>query len=335
MTAPSFVWSVGLVVAALPWAWFFLNRATSPLRALRLKHLSQTRHGSKPPFTGRLTLAAYNIRHGLGAEPFSCKKHARPPRQELDNRLARLAALLVETGPDLLVLNEVDFASCRTYHINQAAYLAEHAGYPFWVEQTNVDAALFCWRHRYGNALLSRYPLADPHLVRLPGHSWWEPLCWGKKEGLLCSAYPTPEIPIKFLAIHLDHRLETTRLKSVRVFDQLRRTSPDSFIMAGDFNSSPAHYPLATPDPSGQTALSWLLAQGGSQTRPQSEELPSSRDLTFSSLNPRLVVDWILVPEHWRIWSHRVVDAGLSDHRLVLMEVEMAAEVQGVPKSGG
>ncbi|MFZ2087989.1 MAG: endonuclease/exonuclease/phosphatase family protein [Desulfobaccales bacterium] len=286
------------------------------------------------PFTGRLTIGAYNIHHGLGPKPFAWKKLARPPRQELEKRLARLADLLVETRPDLLVLNEVDFASFRTYHINQAAYLAENAGFPFWVEQTNVDAALFFWRHRYGNALLSRYPLANPRLVRLPGHGLWESVCWGKKDGLICSVYPSPEKFINILGIHLDHRLETTRLESARVLDQLRRTSPRSCLLAGDFNSSPIHYPLATPDPSGQTALSWLLAQGGYQTRPQADELPGPWDFTFSPLNPRQVIDWILVPEHWRIQSHRVVDAGLSDHRMVLMEVEMAAEVQGVPNSG-
>jgi hypothetical protein len=167
------VWPAFLTLIALPWAWFFLNRVASPGRALRLRQLPLARQGPSPPFTGRLTIGAYNIRHGLGAEPVPWKNLGRPPRRELENRLARLAAVLVETGPDLLVLNEVDFASCRTYHINQAAYLAEHAGFPFWVEQTNVDAALFWWRHRYGNALLSRYPLAEPHLVRLPGESTW------------------------------------------------------------------------------------------------------------------------------------------------------------------
>jgi endonuclease/exonuclease/phosphatase family metal-dependent hydrolase len=323
LAAPSFVWPAFLSLLALPWAWFFLNRATSPLRALRLRKLPLERQGSGSPFAGCLTIGAYNIRHGLGAEPFTCKKLVRPPRQELDDRLARLAALLAETRPDLLVINEVDFASCRTYHLNQAAYLAEHAGFPFWVEQTNVDAALFGWRHRYGNALLSRYPLGAPQLVRLPGHNWWEPLCWGKKEGVLCAIHPTPEISLKILGVHLDHRLEATRLQSARVLDHLRRTSPGPLILAGDFNSSPSHYPLATPDPSGQTALSWLLAQGGWQTRPRPEEVPAPRDLTFSTLNPQQVIDWILVPDHWRIQSHRVVDAGLSDHRLVLLDVEV------------
>jgi endonuclease/exonuclease/phosphatase family metal-dependent hydrolase len=321
--APPFMWPALLSLISLPWAWFVLNRIASPMRAVRLRRVAQEKQGPGPQFTGRLTIGAYNIRHGLGAEPFSCKKLARPPRQELDNRVARLAALLAEIRPDLLVLNEVDFASCRTYHQNQAAYLAEKAGFPFWVEQTNVDAALFFWRHRYGNALLSRYPLADLHLVRLPGHNWWEPVCWGKKEGLLCSVYPSPEIPLKILGIHLDHRQETTRLKSVQVIHQLRRASPGPLILAGDFNSSPAHYPLATPDPSGQTALSWLLAQGGYQTRPQPAESPGPLDLTFSTSNPRQVIDWLLVPGDWHIHSHRIVDAGLSDHRLVLMEVEM------------
>jgi endonuclease/exonuclease/phosphatase family metal-dependent hydrolase len=152
-------------------------------------------------------------------------------------------------------------------------------------------------------------------------------VCWGKKEGLLCSVQTSPENFLNILAIHLDHRLETTRLKSVRVIHQLRRTSPGPLILAGDFNTSPAHHPLATPDPSGQTALSWLLAQGGYQTRPQPEDLPDPLDLTFSTLNPQRVIDWILVPGDWHIHSHRVVDAGLSDHRLVLMEVEIPGGV--------
>jgi endonuclease/exonuclease/phosphatase family metal-dependent hydrolase len=133
---------------SLPWAWFLLNRVASPMRAVRLRQMAQEKQGPGPLFTGRLTLGAYNLHHGLGANPFSWKSPQRPPRQELDSRLNRLAALLQETHADLLVLNEVDFASFRTYHQNQAAYLAEHAGYPFWVEQTNVDAAVFGWRHR-------------------------------------------------------------------------------------------------------------------------------------------------------------------------------------------
>jgi len=325
--APPSLWPALLSLISLPWVWLLLNRITSPLRAVRLRQLPLESQGPGPLFTGRLTIGAYNLNHGLGANPFSWKKAQRPPRQELDSRMAGLAALLKEANADLLVLNEVDFASFRTYHLNQAAYLAEHAGFPFWVEQTNVDAALFGWRHRYGNALLSRYPLADPRLVRLPGHGWWESVGWGKKEGLLCSVYPSPENSMQILAVHLDHRLESTRLKSVRVIHRLRRTSPGPLILAGDFNSMPAHYPQAAPDPYGQTALSWLLAQGGYQTRPQPGELPGPLDLTFSTLNPCQVIDWIMVPGDWHINSHRVVDTGLSDHRMVLMEVEVAARV--------
>ena len=327
MGAPPSLWPAVLALIALPWAWFGLNRLISPLRAVRLRRVPREKQGPGPLFAGSLIIGAYNLNHGLGANPFSWKSPQRPPRQELDSRLTSLAALLKETHPDLLVLNEVDFASGRTYHQNQAAYLAEQAGFPFWVEQTNVDAALFGWRHRYGNALLSRYPLANPRLIRLPGHSLGESLCWGKKEGLLCSVYPTPENSVEILAVHLDHRLETTRIKSVRVINQLRRTSPGPLILAGDFNSSPQHHPLATPDPTGQTALSWLLAQGGFKTRPRPEELPGPQDLTFSTLHPRRVIDWILVPGGWHIRSHRVVDAGQSDHRLVLMEVEVPVGV--------
>jgi endonuclease/exonuclease/phosphatase family metal-dependent hydrolase len=322
--APS-LGQIFLASIALPWVWFLLNRITSPLRAVRLRRLPRDGHRPKPHFSGRLTIAAYNLNHGLGMNPSSWKRFKKPPREELASRLAGLAVLLRESTPDLVVLNEVDFASYRTHHQNQAAYLAEHAGFPFWVEQTNVDAAVFFWRHRYGNALLSRYPLADPQLVRLPGHSRWESLGFGKKEGLLCTVFPAPETPMNVFAVHLDHRLETTRLKAVRVMDQIRQASSLPLVLAGDFNSTPARYPLATPDPSGRTALSWLWDQGGYQTRPLPTGLPAPADLTFTTSNPRKVIDWILVPHHWRILSHRVVAAGLSDHCLVLLEVEIPA----------
>jgi endonuclease/exonuclease/phosphatase family metal-dependent hydrolase len=325
LAAPPGLGQIFLAFLALPWVWYFLNRITSPLRAVRLRRLPRVGQSAKPHFSGRLTIAAYNLNHGLGMNPSSWKRLKKLPWGELATRLAGLADLLRETGPDLVVLNEVDFASWRTCHKNQAAYLAEHAGFPFWVEQTNVDAAVFFWRHRYGNALLSRFPLAAPQLVRLPGHSWWESLSFGKKAGLLCTVFPATETPMNVFAVHLDHRLETTRLKAVRVMDRIRQASSLPLIMAGDFNSTPARYPLATPDPSGRTALGWLWDQGGYQTRPLPTGMPAPGDLTFSTLNPRQVIDWILVPHHWRILSHRVVAAGLSDHCLVLLEVEIPA----------
>ena len=105
------------------------------------------------------------------------------------------------------------------------------------------------------------------------------------------------------------------------MIEEVRKESSLPLIAAGDFNSAPVNFPFATPDTSGETAVSWLLARGAYQTLPIGE--PTQDDLTYYSLRPSAVIDWILVPEGWRINSKTTVNRPLSDHKAVVMEVEV------------
>jgi len=319
---PFIFWGL-LSLPCLLLGWFFLNRALSPWRAMRLRKLEL---GPVPPstFAGRLRLGAYNIVHGRGMPP---DRRFRVGKEGLLTRLNRIAQMLQDANLDLVVLNEVDFDSVRSHGLNQAEYLARAAGFPFWVEQLNVDMALPWARMRYGNALLSRYPILTARRTALVGHSAWETALIGKKQGLLCSIQLEEAHLIGVMAVHLEHRREDRRLQAAKIMDEVRLTSSLPLILAGDFNSTPLNYSHAPPDNQGQTALSWLLGRGAYQTWPTGP--PRREDLTFPSHEPQTVIDWILIPRDWKIISKEVRGGRLSDHLAVVMEVEVRGETEG------
>ena len=92
-------------------------------------------------------------------------------------------------------------------------------------------------------------------------------------------------------------------------------------IVVGDFNSTPLGFPLAQIDHEGHNALTLLLGSGLFVTDLKSA--PSPDDLTFPSGEPYYVIDWVLAPTDWRTVSRRVVRTDLSDHRPVIVELEL------------
>jgi len=308
-----------LILAAIPVWWFLLNRALSPRRAIRMKKIEIS--GSSHAVSARcLRIGTYNIAHGRGPGPY--KNHWELlAREDVLRRLRQIAQLLRDESLDIVVLNEVDFDSLWSGHLNQAEFIAREAGFPFWVEQLNVDMALPFARMRYGNAIFSRYPLLMARRVPFTGHRAMETILIGKKQGLLCTVKLSETCSIQVLAVHMEHRQESTRLRAAKMIEEVRNGSSLPLIAAGDFNSAPVGFPHATTDSGGQTAMSWLLAHGACQTLPIGR--PSQSDLTFWSLKPSVVIDWVLVPKAWKIISKTTINRPLSDHIAVVMEVEI------------
>ncbi len=312
------IWGL-LFFAAIPMWWFLLNRALSPWRALRMKNLelSESPH---PVSGGCLRIGTYNIAHGRGPGPYRNSRELLA-KEDVLKRLTQIAQLLREERLDIVVLNEVDFDSLWSGCLNQAEFIARKAGFSFLAEQRNIDMAIPLTRIRYGNAILSRYPILAARRLPFAGHRALETIFVGRKQGLLCTVEVSKICSIRVLAVHLEHRQESTRLRAAKTIEEVRKGSSLPLIAAGDFNSTPVGFPHATPDSGGQTAVSWLLAGGAYQTCPIGE--PSREDSTFWSLEPSAVIDWILVPEGWSIISKTTINRPLSDHLAVVMEVEI------------
>jgi endonuclease/exonuclease/phosphatase family metal-dependent hydrolase len=260
-----------------------------------------------------LRIAAWNIAHGRGLAPGNWTGETREVRLE---RLRSIACALKPQKPDVVILNEVDFDASWSGRVNAAEVIVREMGMHCHAEGRNVDISLPFFQLRFGNAILSRFPIREARVVDFPGYSGLETFLAGKKRGLLCTLECPGGRQLRVLAVHLDHRSEEVRVSSARAIERLRTESDTPLIAAGDFNSTPENYPLATRDRNGRTALSVLLDGDGFRTL--LKPTPTAVDFTFPADRPHNAIDWVLVPPNWNVIEHDPLDLRLSDHRPVV-----------------
>lgn len=270
-------------------------------------------------FNGIIKLATFNIAHGRGTAKSNWSK-----KNERIKRLSAIASLLKEKNIDITVLNEVDFESTWSGNSNQAEIIAQEAGFKYVVEQRNYVLGLPFLKLKFGNALLSRFPIKKSVIVELHPYSRFESFVFGKKNGLISDVSITKDLSVKIFSAHLDHRSENTRVQCAKKIIDYAHKSLLPFLLIGDFNSSPSYFPNAEVDSSGLSAMDIILRSGLFSTLPT--EKPSYDQMTFSSANPSQVIDWILVPKDWDILYYEVPDIKLSDHRPVIIYIRIKNE---------
>jgi endonuclease/exonuclease/phosphatase family metal-dependent hydrolase len=263
-----------------------------------------------------LRIGTYNIAHGRGP---ILDNWAGGDAEERANRLTEISELIKAERLDVLVLNEVDFNSTWSYHVNQAAEIARQAGFRYRVEQRNLDFRLPYGSWQFGNAVLSKHPIVAAEVIDLPGYATWETVAAGKKRGALC----TIEIPggrrIRVAGVHLSHRSEALRVDGIELLRQIRDASDVPMIVAGDLNSTPPGFLRSRTDEAGRNAIATMLKGDLWHTRPTAP--PAEEGLTYSSTEPKNVIDWIVIPRQWRFAEYRAIASELSDHRPVVGEV--------------
>jgi endonuclease/exonuclease/phosphatase family metal-dependent hydrolase len=230
-----------------------------------------------------------------------------------------IAKLIADSNADLVVLNEVDFDSTWSGHQNQAEAIAQAAGFPCWVEHRNLDFRFIYGSLKSGNAILSRYPIVESKLIRYPALRAAERILSGHKQGLLCTLRISKSQQLRVLAVHLEHRNEEIRVQSARKIIEAVEESETPLIAIGDFNSTPSSFPGAEWDSNGQNAMDVLLDSQRFAVTPES--VPTVAGMTFSSMKPDRVIDWILIPKTWSFSDHRVLPSDLSDHRPVMADL--------------
>lgn len=287
--------------------------SSSPAGSNELEHNSAA---SELPSRTTLRLVTYNIAHGRGLAESNWQGGSRSERMQ---RLDSIADMLREIDADIVVLNEVDFASSWSGQVNQAEYLAKRCSFDHWVEQCNMDFRIGHWNWRFGNAILSKHAISGAERIEMPGYSTVERLAIGQKQALRATIeYPAQ--PINVIGVHLCQRSSAVRLESAAKLIQLARSSPRATLVLGDFNSSL---------PSSQDAEGTLLDSAAIAELDRSQQFEfqpttpsaSPEEKTFSSEKPDRIIDWILLPRHAKFLNYRVLDTKLSDHRPVVAEV--------------
>ncbi|HRO85049.1 MAG TPA: endonuclease/exonuclease/phosphatase family protein [Niabella sp.] len=156
--------------------------------------------------------------------------HCNPPDKKGIIDVDGTAAVIKNQNADLVALQEIDVNTGRSGKINQAALLAQKAGYPFYYFAKAMDYD----GGRYGLAILSKYPLANAKTHLLPSDN-------SKRDEPRVLAEATVKWPggkdFHFCSTHLEAFNKKSRTLQMQEINQIAGKSSIPFIVAGDFNA--------------------------------------------------------------------------------------------------
>lgn len=255
---------------------------------------------------------AYNIAHGRG---LATSNWSGGSAQEREARLDDIVKTLQRYDPDVLILNEVDFHASWSFGVNQAAYLAERLAMPYRVEQRNIDARFIFSTWKFGNAILSKYPIRDAQLIDLPAYASWEAILAGKKRAVQADIVIGDQ-SLSVIAVHLSHRSEQLRVDSSQIITEHVAGIQGDVIIGGDFNSTPHGMPGSMNDSLGRNAMDYFEEHLGYRRL-----IDDGR--TFPSDKPQRTIDWFLMSESINIVDKFVIDSTLSDHKPIYVKMNI------------
>jgi endonuclease/exonuclease/phosphatase family metal-dependent hydrolase len=201
---------------------------------------------ASPPPVEELAVLSYSIAYGLG----DSLQHGRgvDPATVYD-RLDAITETIAASGADVVLLQEVDFASRRTYEVDQLQYIAAALGWgfvarvitwecrylpsPFWVPQRHAG------RLRAGQGVISRYPLVQNTRQRL-SQPLTQPLL-----SPLFAPYRTVQMvdmqcgarTVRLLNVHLEPRDAATRQRQAQeLVAFVRHVATPNCVLMGAFN---------------------------------------------------------------------------------------------------
>lgn len=255
--------------------------------------LQTTYRRHDPILSNRLRLLSYNIQVGVRTERYadyltSSWKQWWPHRDQLNN-LKTIAELL--RGYDFVGLQEVDSGSLRSGFVDQSAFLAQSAGFPFSFNQINRRIGRLAL---HSNSLLSRYTprkISEYTLPGMPGR------------GAILTELATNSQPLVICVVHL----ALSQRARVRQLDYIGRliSGYEHVVLMGDFNC----------DCRSRELRNIIESQGLHG---------STCDMnTFPSWRPYRKIDHILISRSLSFAAAQVHQHVGSDHLPVSVEIEL------------
>lgn len=213
-----------------------------------------------------------------------------------------IAKVIREQKPDLVAIQEMDLQTKRVSGRNLPKELGERTGL-----HAMFGAAMDFQDGKYGQLILSKYPIKSSRVYPLPGRADAEPRIAFAAEIALANGRR-----LRLVTTHLDHvGKETDRLLQSAELVRLFGSGEPTTILAGDFNAKPESQTI--------TNLKATF------TNTSGEDLAP----TFPAESPNRKIDWIFIRpnESWQVLKTSVVEeTHASDHRPVVVDLVLQAK---------
>ena len=249
--------------------------------------------------TDTLKVMSLNIAHGRKDGMNQLLLSGSTIRNNLDD----IALVLVQSGADIVALQEADAPSRWSGNFDHIALLAEKADYAAVVHSPHASS----WLFNYGTAILSHAAFTEtlnytfePSPPTLNKGFTLAQIVWQPQ------GEEQPAILLDIVSVHLDFSRKQVRESQIREITQALSGRDNPTIILGDFNSD------------------WLADELVIRALASDNKLkgyrPSADDLgTYPSGNKRL--DWILISETLEFISYEILPEVLSDHKAVVAEI--------------
>ena len=246
-------------------------------------------YGWSQPVTEKSVIVkvlSFNILHG------ATTKH--------DFNLDIIAQVIIDSDPDFVALQEVDFKTNRAKKYDLVTELGYRAKMiPLFGRAMPYDGG------EYGEGVLSRYSFLMTRNVALPYTDGNEP-----RAALEITTILPSGDTISFVGTHLDHlKDDTDRIKQVLEINRVFSLNKYPTILTGDLNDIP-----------GSTAINILEKYW---TASYDKENPQP---TFPSEDPAKKIDYVMFypQDMWKVVSTEVIqDSIASDHCAYLVSLEL------------
>ncbi len=249
-----------------------------------------------------LKILTLNVAHGR-KEAFN---QTLLSKKRIQKNLMEIAGVIRAQNADVVALQEADGASRWSGNFDHVAFIAGHAGYPWFYRAAHASS----WLFSYGTAILSRFPMAETieHTIKpspptfnkgfLLGRVMWKP---DPKEDRT--------IAIDIVSVHLDFSRKKVRQQQIIEITDTLSTHSSPLIILGDFNSE-----WFADD----SVVKRLAEKAHMKVyRPDAEHLH-----TYPKRGKRL--DWILISDELDFVGHEVLPDVVSDHQAVVATVVWA-----------
>lgn len=276
------------------------------------------------------TIVSYNIGYLSG---LANNTTAETDRAFFEANLQRVIAALQAVKPDIVAFQEIDFASKRSYHVDQAKAIAQalnltngaiaiswdknYVPFPYWPPSAHFGKILS------GQAILSRYPIQENSrivLEKVASNPFYYNAFYLDRLAQVSQIKLADQLLV-VISVHLEAFDEPTRVKQTQfvraIAEDYAKTYP--VIVLGDFNSS-----LNRRE---ESAFSINVMKGSKQFASAVPEADWGKAMaTFPSNQPEYNLDYIwYTPSTIDVINAEVITSAgeASDHLPLMMEFRL------------
>lgn len=293
------------------------------------------------PVSSTLTVLTWNIAFAQGRGSEGRAEVPQRSAQQMQAALSQMAEVLIKAKADVVFLQEVDFDSKRSYHVDQARFLAERAGYPFifpaiswkvnYLPFPYWPPSLHYGKISSGGAILSKIPLTQTQNYFLPKPKSQSPLYQQFYVGRYSQKAQIEVNGKKYLLVnnHLESWDIPNKKEQVGLILDWLKTDPTPILaLGGDLNTLPA---LAKKRDQfenednyvGDESLSLLYSGLTGLDEVQNNEMDRPESFTFPAWAPSRKLDHLFVPGRWSKKAQVLQTGDASDHLPLLVELNL------------